>query len=100
MKLKLDKVAILAVGLLLGYFLVADIIMSLDKRTYECSECGLKIDRDLNASINIKNKFINQLNNAEGHSVKVFGDSVRPCFEFTQDKAVINELETSVIILK
>lgn len=71
--------------------------MTLEKRTYNCSNCGLKIDRDLNASINIKNKLIKQLNNAEGHSVKVFGDSVRPCFEFTQEKAVINELETSKI---
>ena len=28
--------------------------MELDDRLYECSNCGLKIDRDLNAAINIK----------------------------------------------
>jgi len=70
--------------------------MTLDKRTYNCESCGLSIDRDLNASINIKNKARVQLNNAEGHSVKVFGDNVRqipPVVEF----AVVNELETSGI---
>ena len=30
-------------------------ILLLSERVYECDNCGLKIDRDLNASINIKN---------------------------------------------
>lgn len=29
--------------------------MPLDVRVYKCSECGMKIDRDLNAAINIRN---------------------------------------------
>lgn len=29
--------------------------MPLDVRTYECPECGMKTDRDLNAAINIRN---------------------------------------------
>jgi len=29
--------------------------MSLDKRIFECEDCGLILDRDLNASLNIKN---------------------------------------------
>ena len=29
--------------------------LSLSERTYTCNECGFKIDRDLNASINILN---------------------------------------------
>lgn len=29
--------------------------MSLDKRTYECPSCGMSMDRDLNAAINIRN---------------------------------------------
>lgn len=70
--------------------------MSLDKRTYNCEACGLKIDRDLNASINIKNKLIKQLNSEVGQTFQVFGDNVRqikPLVEF----AVVNELETSEI---
>ena len=30
--------------------------LSLSERTYICNECGLEIDRDLNASINIHNQ--------------------------------------------
>jgi len=29
--------------------------MSLDKRTFNCPDCGISIDRDLNASLNIRN---------------------------------------------
>lgn len=41
--------------------------MSLDIRTYVCSECGQVIDRDLNAAINIRNFALrNILKNTEG----------------------------------
>ena len=30
--------------------------MKLSERTYVCENCGLLIDRDLNAAINLKNK--------------------------------------------
>ena len=34
-------------------------LLSLSERNYKCDVCGLKINRDLNASINLKNyKFI------------------------------------------
>ena len=43
--------------------------MSLDKRTYICPECGLKIDRDLNAAINIRNFSLrNIFKNTDGTS--------------------------------
>ncbi|MGB3513301.1 MAG: zinc ribbon domain-containing protein [Microcoleaceae cyanobacterium] len=29
--------------------------MPLNLRTYECGSCGISIDRDLNASINLRN---------------------------------------------
>jgi putative transposase len=29
--------------------------LKLSDRTYSCPECGFKIDRDLNAAINLKN---------------------------------------------
>lgn len=45
--------------------------MDLSVRVYSCKKCGLVIDRDLNAAINLNNygkKFI-----AAGHAVKVCG---------------------------
>lgn len=47
--------------------------LKLSERTYCCSECGLEIDRDLNAAINIKN-------NAVGSTVSACGEfgAVRP----------------------
>ncbi len=73
--------------------------MSLDKRTFKCKNCGLKIDRDLNASLNIKNLTVKKLTderiklNTPGHGeIYVFGDTVRPSFEF-QNKASVVELE-------
>ena len=68
--------------------------ISLDKRVFECEDCGLKIDRDLNASLNIKKLTKEKLNNTEGHSeFQACGDTVRPCFEFEriQDKASVCE---------
>jgi len=41
--------------------------MSLNKRQYNCPDCGISIDRDLNASINIRNLGLNKIN-TEGHS--------------------------------
>lgn len=69
--------------------------MSLDKRTFECKNCGLKLDRDFNASINIQKLTKEKLNNTVGHTeFQAFGDTVRPCFEFEkiQNKASVVEL--------
>ncbi len=53
--------------------------MPLGKRVFECEGCGLKIDRDLNASINIKKLTKEKLNNTEGHSeFQACGETVRP----------------------
>jgi hypothetical protein len=35
--------------------------MPLSKRTFECPDCGLSMDRDFNASINIRNIGLNTL---------------------------------------
>lgn len=43
--------------------------LTLDTRVYSCPYCGAKIDRDLNAAINLA-KY------AEGHSVKAHGENV------------------------
>lgn len=36
--------------------------LSLDERLYVCNNCGIEIDRDLNAAINIKKEGIRVLN--------------------------------------
>jgi len=66
--------------------------MSLDKRIFECEDCGLILDRDLNASLNIKKLTKNILNNTVGQTeFQACGDTIRPCFEFEkiQDKASV-----------
>ena len=43
--------------------------MTLDKRTYVCPECGMTMDRDVNAAINIRNFALRDiLKNTEGTS--------------------------------
>ena len=43
--------------------------MPLDVRVYECPECGMKMDRDLNAAINIRNFALRDiLKNTDGTS--------------------------------
>ncbi len=72
--------------------------MPLSTRTFKCKSCGLKLDRDLNASLNIKNLTIKKLietikYNTDGQSeiYHACGDSIRPVFEFTQEKAIVDE---------
>ena len=54
--------------------------MTLDKRTYVCPECGITMDRDLNAAINIRDFAIfrairKDLTNTDGRSgISAFGD--------------------------
>ncbi len=42
--------------------------MPLKERIFVCEECGARIDRDLNSSINVQKLTIQKLNNTEGHS--------------------------------
>ena len=46
--------------------------MPLNKRTFDCPDCGISIDRDLNASLNIRNIGMNTLGHSEIHAC---GDS-------------------------
>lgn len=46
-------------------------MLGLDERTYRCSECGFVLDRDLNASINIREEGLRIF--TEGHSESACG---------------------------
>ena len=53
--------------------------MTLDKRVFECENCGMIKDRDLNASLNIKKLTKNILNNTVGQTeFQACGKIVRP----------------------
>jgi hypothetical protein len=50
--------------------------------------------KKLNLKYDDKKLTKNKLNNTSGHGeIYVFGDTVRPAFEFTQEKTSVNELE-------
>ena len=74
--------------------------MELRDRVFKCNECGLELDRDYNASLNIKQLAIKKLvaekskYNTEGYSeFQACGDSIRPCFVFEkiQNEAIVHE---------
>jgi len=53
--------------------------MPLEERVYNCPVCGLNIDRDLNASKNIKEIGINKIKDTVGHTgIYACGDCVKP----------------------
>ncbi|MGD1700435.1 zinc ribbon domain-containing protein [Dapis sp. BLCC M229] len=55
--------------------------MPLNLRTYDCPECGISIDRDLNASINLKKRVCNSEVSSESktHSRDGVGLTVDAC---------------------
>jgi len=55
--------------------------LSLSDRTYSCGECGLVMDRDLNAAINLKNL-------APSSGVSACGENVRPQSELARVGAI------------
>ncbi len=50
--------------------------LSLSERTYQCPVCGLRIDRDLNAALNLRNWYINK--NTASSAEDAHGEDVRP----------------------
>jgi putative transposase len=62
----------------------SDLILS--DRVYECSSCGLQIDRDLNAAINLKNL-------APSSGVLACGENVSPSSELAHLLAISTKQE-------
>lgn len=62
--------------------------MPLKERVFKCEDCGLKIDRDLNASLNIKKLTETKLNNTSGHGeFQACGLDVRPSMKANEIEA-------------
>ena len=50
--------------------------LSLSERKYHCEECGLVIDRDLNAALNLVAVSLPEIENACGKEVRLLTDSI------------------------
>ena len=50
--------------------------LSLSEREYECEECGLRLDRDLNAALNLVAVSLPETENAWGEEVRLLADSL------------------------
>ncbi len=50
--------------------------LSLSEREYECEQCGLEIDRDLNAALNLVAVSLPETENACGEEVRLLADSL------------------------
>ena len=48
--------------------------LSLSERVYDCEQCGLRIDRDLNAALNLVAVSLPETQNACGEDVRLFVD--------------------------
>ncbi len=60
--------------------------LSLSEREYNCEECGLKIDRDLNAALNLVAVSLPETQNARGEDVRRFRKSSEICMAQTSVK--------------
>lgn len=69
--------------------------LSLDERTYHCPECGMSIDRDTNAALNIRNFALRDiLKNTDGRSgINAFGDGSSGNYDVSCNcETTVNEL--------
>lgn len=67
--------------------------MSLENRTYECPTCGSKMDRDINAAINIRNFALRDiLKNTDGTS------GINACGVGSSDECDVNRVRKTTDI--
>lgn len=69
--------------------------LSLDERMYNCPECGMSMDRDTNAALNIRNFALRDiLKNTDGRSgINAFGDGSSDNYDVNCDcETTVNEL--------
>jgi len=70
--------------------------LKLSDRIYKC-DCGLEIDRDLNASFNLKNNFLFENNLSEEYSEYKRGEEIRPKKIIYDPKGIFYEAFTNKI---
>jgi len=74
--------------------------LTLQDRIYTC-DCGLSIDRDLNASINLEHCGLDKLKNTVSSTgIKACGESVRPKEDFSPLEAVSMKQEENMSLAK
>jgi len=74
--------------------------LTLQDRTYTC-DCGLNIDRDLNASINLEHYGLDKLKHTVSSTeIKACGESVRPKEDFSPLEAVSTKQEENMSLAK
>lgn len=67
--------------------------LKLSERTYICEKCGLEIDRDFNAAINIRNeglKMLNDTSTADSAGINAHGKNVN--LELPMDSSCLDEV--------
>ncbi|MHA1929948.1 MAG: RNA-guided endonuclease InsQ/TnpB family protein [Candidatus Thorarchaeota archaeon] len=64
--------------------------LSLSERVYHCEECGLRIDRDLNAALNLVTVSLPETQTARGEDVRRFRRSSEICKMQTSMKQELN----------
>ena len=67
--------------------------LSLAERTYDCDICGLSIDRDLNAAINLRDY------TASSAEIKAFGDESSGSIRQLSNETIVDELGTKLEVV-
>ena len=66
--------------------------LSLSERTYECEDCGLSIDRDLNAARNLVAASWSETLNACGENTDLISDE---CVLMKQEPNIVSDFSDS-----
>ncbi|MHA1881956.1 MAG: RNA-guided endonuclease InsQ/TnpB family protein [Candidatus Thorarchaeota archaeon] len=72
-------------------------VLSLSEREYECEACGLRIDRDLNAALNLVTVSLPETQTARGEDVRRYSGSIEIGINADLDEAGTEHQSTTLI---